>query len=65
MITEGTGYLLPADAQPKEITEAILRFAVTSKEEKMKMRAAARSAWQEHFNDKKNHMAFAEKLNKL
>ena len=65
MITEGTGYLLPADAQPKEITEAILRFAGTSKEEKMKMRAAARSAWQEHFNDKKNHMAFAEKLNKL
>lgn len=66
LILEGkTGYLLPEQAEPTHVAEAILRFAALTDEEKQIMRDAVRRHWAEKFDAKKNAVQFAAYLQEL
>ena len=60
IVEEGVnGFLLPADAGPREIAEKIAGFAALSVAEKTEMGQAAAATWKERYSAEKNFRAFA------
>lgn len=63
LVVDGcTGYLLPENPAVSRITEAILKFAALSSEEKRRMSGNARKMWQEKCVAEKNACRFTQML---
>ena len=66
LIVDGqTGFLLPEQAEPAHVADAILRFAALSGEQKRQMSEAARLRWSQKFDAGKNAVQFTDYLRKL
>lgn len=63
LVVDGhTGYLLPENPEISQVSEAILKFAALSSEEKQKMSGNARKMWQEKCDAEKNACRFTQML---
>lgn len=66
LIIDGqTGFLLPQQAEPSDVANAIMKYAVLADEQKKQMSEAARLLWQDKFDAKKNAARFAAFLQNL
>ena len=66
LILDGqTGFLLPEQAEPSDVADAIVKYASLDEEQKKNMAAAARFLWKQKFDAKENAMRFSAYLQNL
>ena len=66
LIVDGqTGFLLPQQATPADVADAIVRFSALPEDEKLQMSKAARQHWSKKFDAVKNAAEFTEYLLEL
>ena len=60
-----TGFLMPAQPEPSEVADAIMKYAALSDSQKLQMAAVARELWKEKFDATENAVKFAAYLENL
>lgn len=58
LVGSDNGYILPVDAQPEKIAEALRGFASLTEEERLDMRKASRARWESDFCAEENARVF-------
>jgi glycosyltransferase involved in cell wall biosynthesis len=65
IVTEGTGFLLPADFMPEELAARIIHFMKMNSAEKSILRERVLSNWNQKFNATVNYPEFISVVNRI
>jgi colanic acid/amylovoran biosynthesis glycosyltransferase len=65
IVTEGTGFLLPADFMPEDLAARIIHFMKMNSAEKSILRERVLSNWNQKFNATENYPEFISVVNRI